>query len=235
MQALTCVHRRAVLAFGPMESPSRDKILEAAERVYAEHGFRGATTRRIAEAAGVNEVTLFRIFGGKEALLAAAIRPRAKRRDVVALPDEPVDPEREMTAWVAANLAFLRQRRSIIRKTMSEMEERPQFAACVREGPQHARHALKGYLAALAEGGWFEGEVDERAAIAMLIGVIFSDAMGRELMADHFPPLSAAPRSYARLFLRAIGLRSRPARTAAKHATSTANGRRPPVRSSNSR
>jgi len=218
-----------------MESPSRDRILEAAQRVYAEHGFRGATTRRIAEVAGVNEVTLFRIFGGKDALLAEAIRPGAQRREVVALPDEPIDPERELTAWVAANLAFLRERRSIIRKTMSEMEERPQFAACVREGPQYARQALKGYLAALAAGGWLGEDVDARAAIAMLIGVIFSDAMGREMMPDHFPPLSAAPRSYARLFLRAIGLRPRPARVAAKHASSTANGRRPPVRPSNSR
>ncbi|HEX8848176.1 MAG TPA: helix-turn-helix domain-containing protein [Gemmatimonadaceae bacterium] len=218
-----------------MESPSRDRILEAAQRVYAEHGFRGATTRRIAEVAGVNEVTLFRIFGGKDALLAEAIRPGAQRREVVALPDEPIDPERELTAWVAANLAFLRERRSIIRKTMSEMEERPQFAACVREGPQYARQALKGYLAALAAGGWLGEDVDARAAIAMLIGVIFSDAMGREMMPDHFPPLSAAPRSYSRLFLRAIGLRPRPARVAAKHASSTANGRRPPVRPSNSR
>lgn len=218
-----------------MESPSRDRILEAAQRVYAEHGFRGATTRRIAEAAGVNEVTLFRIFGGKDALLAEAIRPGAQRRDVVALPDKPADPEREMTAWVAANLAFLRERRSIIRKTMSEMEERPQFAECVREGPQYAREALKGYLRALAADGWLGEDVDVRAAIAMLIGVIFSDAMGRELMPDHFPSLSAAPRSYARLFLRAIGLRARPARAAAKHASSTANGRRPPVRPSNSR
>ena len=31
----------------------RDQILAAAARVYAEHGFRGATTRRIADAAGV--------------------------------------------------------------------------------------------------------------------------------------------------------------------------------------
>ena len=43
----------------------RDRILEAAALVYAETGFRGATTRRIAERAGVNEITLFRHFGSK--------------------------------------------------------------------------------------------------------------------------------------------------------------------------
>lgn len=214
---------------------SREKILDAAQRVYSEHGFRGATTRRIAEAAGVNEVTIFRIFGGKEALLAEAIRPNATRRDVVVLPGEPADPEREMTVWVAANLEFLRERRSLIRKTMSELEERPQFAACVREGPQYARQALKGYLAALAARGWIGDDVDVRAAIAMLIGVVFSDAMGRELMPDHFPPLSVAPRSYARLFLRAIGLRPRAAKASPRRQTTTANGRRPPTKPSISR
>jgi len=51
----------------PMES--RERILAAAARVYAEHGFRGATTRRIAEEAGVNEITIFRQFGSKAALI----------------------------------------------------------------------------------------------------------------------------------------------------------------------
>jgi AcrR family transcriptional regulator len=215
--------------------PSRTKILEAAQRVYSEHGFRGATTRRIAEAAGVNEVTLFRIFGGKDALLAEAIRPNATRQDVLLLPDEPVDPERELTTWVAGNLAFLRERRSLIRQTMSDLEERPQFAECVREGPQWARQALKQYLAALAASGLIGDDVDVRAACAMLIGVVFSDAMGRELMPDHFPPLTTAPRSYARLFLRAIGLRPRAAKAAPKRQTTAANGRRPSTRSNTTR
>ena len=46
---------------------AREKILLAATALYAETGFRGATTRQIAELAGVNEVTLFRQFGSKTA------------------------------------------------------------------------------------------------------------------------------------------------------------------------
>lgn len=49
------------------------RILAAAERVFAEQGLDAATTRGIAEAAGVNEVTLFRRFGSKAALLAAVV------------------------------------------------------------------------------------------------------------------------------------------------------------------
>jgi AcrR family transcriptional regulator len=52
---------------------NRSRIIEAAARIYAAHGYRGATTRRIAEEAGVNEVTLFRQFGSKSALLDAMV------------------------------------------------------------------------------------------------------------------------------------------------------------------
>lgn len=197
------------------------KILAAAQRVYAEHGFRGATTRRIAEMAGVNEVTLFRIFGSKDALLEEAVRPNATRREVAVLTDAPADPEAELTAWVGAQLAFLRERRSLIRKAMSELEERPQFLACVREGPECAHRALRDYLDALAARGFISPSPDLPAAIAMLMGAIFGDAMGREMIPENYPrPVATAPRAYARVFLRAIGVRAKPlaAANGRKHA-----------------
>ena len=51
----------------------REQLLEAALKVFADAGFRGATTRRIAQEAGVNEVTLFRQFGSKEGLILEAV------------------------------------------------------------------------------------------------------------------------------------------------------------------
>ena len=204
------------------------KILDAAQRVYAEHGFRGATTRRIAELAGVNEVTLFRIFGSKEVLLEQAVRPNATRREVAVLTPDPVDPEAELTAWVGAQLAFLRERRSLIRRTMSEIEERPQLIDCVREGPECAHRELKRYLESLIARGWIGADTDLSTAIAMLMGAIFGDAMGREMIPDNFPrPVAAAPGSYARFFLGAIGFRPGGARrTTAAKTPQAPNGRR---------
>ncbi|MCA9838952.1 MAG: TetR/AcrR family transcriptional regulator [Trueperaceae bacterium] len=54
------------------EASSKDKLIRASLELIAELGFRGATTRKIAERAGVNEVTLFRLFGTKLALFAEA-------------------------------------------------------------------------------------------------------------------------------------------------------------------
>ena len=55
------------------KSATREKILKAAARVFAEEGLAGSTTRAIAKAAGVNEVTLFRHFGTKDRLITAVI------------------------------------------------------------------------------------------------------------------------------------------------------------------
>ncbi|ATQ44028.1 CerR family C-terminal domain-containing protein [Caulobacter mirabilis] len=50
---------------------ARQRILDAALAAFGAEGFRGATTRRIAEAAGVNLPALQYYFGGKEGLYLA--------------------------------------------------------------------------------------------------------------------------------------------------------------------
>ena len=189
---------------------SRDKILGAAARVYAESGFRGATTRRIADVAGVNEVTIFRIFGSKAKLMAEAVRPRPEPGDVAGLPNVPRDPEAEVTAWIVGQLEFLRGRRDLIRRTMSDLDKGPAFNQCAGDGAQFAYADLKRYLQALTRAGLITPERDTAAAPAMLMGALFADAMVRDVTPEVFPHrMSAAPRAYARLFLRAIGLRQR--------------------------
>jgi TetR/AcrR family transcriptional regulator len=51
----------------------RRQLIEAARRVFAERGFRGATTRRIATAAGVTEALIFQHFPDKDSLYAAIL------------------------------------------------------------------------------------------------------------------------------------------------------------------
>jgi AcrR family transcriptional regulator len=60
-----------------VRSVSDTQILDAALDVLAQQGYVGATTRQIAAAAGINEVTLFRRFGNKQNLLKVAIEQEA--------------------------------------------------------------------------------------------------------------------------------------------------------------
>jgi AcrR family transcriptional regulator len=52
---------------------TKDRILHAFLDLVNEHGYEGSTTRAVADAAGVNEVTLFRHFGDKASLARAAV------------------------------------------------------------------------------------------------------------------------------------------------------------------
>lgn len=53
---------------------TRQRIMAAAMQLFGQVGYTQAATRAIAEAAGVNEVTLFRHFGSKKNLLLACIQ-----------------------------------------------------------------------------------------------------------------------------------------------------------------
>jgi AcrR family transcriptional regulator len=187
---------------------NRHKILEAAARVYSHHGFRGATTRLIAQAADVNEVTLFRTFGSKEALIEEAMRYRAEYAQFAALPEEPVDPERELTAWCASHMEHMRRESRMIRACMADFTERPEVAPGACAGPVRAWRELQRYLARLRDLDLIDRGVKLDVAGAMFMSAGFGDAMGRDMITEMYPgPLDEAAREYTRLFLRAIAPR----------------------------
>lgn len=184
----------------------RERILQAAGRVYAQHGFRGATTRLIAIEAGVNEVSLFRTFGSKAALFEAMMQSHAASLPLPALPDPPRDPQAEITTWCSALLGHMRQWRSIIRKTFGELEERPEAAVVMCEGPSCAAMALSQYVARLQAAGVADGTADVATAVSMFISSMFGDAISRDVLPHAFPqPEEDAPAKYVSVFLRAVG------------------------------
>lgn len=58
------------------KSTTRDKLLEAAIKLFAEKGFNGTTTKEIAEKAEVNEALIFRHFSTKRDLYCAIIEKK---------------------------------------------------------------------------------------------------------------------------------------------------------------
>ncbi|MBK9410707.1 MAG: TetR/AcrR family transcriptional regulator [Gemmatimonadetes bacterium] len=128
---------------------NRDKLLLAASRIYAEVGFRGATTRRIADEAGVNEVTLFRLFGSKAQLIAEAISCQDPM-GTVSLPEHPVDPLRELAAWCDGHTVVLREMRAMIRKRWPIWRSTPKW----RRTSATARHRTSTSWSATPRESW---------------------------------------------------------------------------------
>ncbi len=60
-------------ACSPSVDQTRKRLIDAAALVLSRRGIQGATTREIAQAAEVNEVTLFRHFKNKEHLISAVM------------------------------------------------------------------------------------------------------------------------------------------------------------------
>lgn len=184
----------------------RDRIVNAAAELFAQAGYRGATTRRIAEAACVNEVTIFRHFGSKQELIREAIRSaRLPLRDM--LPEEPADPRAELTAWARSQLEGMRHARAMIRTCMSESEEHPEITRFATRRPAKVRMQLLVYLRALQEQGLARADANVDVAATALMGSLFIDATGRDLMPDMFGyEVEEAPGLCVDLILRALGV-----------------------------
>jgi len=193
---------------------NRSRIVHAAARVFAEAGYRGATTRRIAAEAGVNEVTLFRHFGSKDELIREAISFSAEPGVMVGLPRDPVDPVAELTAFSRQQLGHLFRIRSLIRTCMGEGEERPEMLARATERPIRVHGELLTYMRRLRDCGLAARNADVEVAATTLMGALFSDAMGRDYMPAAWSyPIEEAPGRYVRLVLDALGCKlERPVR-----------------------
>lgn len=188
-----------------MPEPTRQQLLDAAAKVYAEVGFRGATTRRIAEVAGVNEVTLFRTFGSKANLIDEVIRSCHRGPEAATLPAEPADPEGELTRWAGETHRFMLERRGLIRSAVAELHEHPEHSSEVADHPTVSFRELRAYVDRLHATRTIPDVANANAACTMLLGTLFSDALHRDVMPSMFPPAPDAPRTYVRLFLRALG------------------------------
>lgn len=111
-----------------MAKPVTDQqILDAALQTIIEHGYSGATTRQIAEAAGVNEVTLFRRFGSKKNILLASVETQAQQ-----FAEEGVrytgDLVADLTRIVSSHRRFAENRGKLFPMIMAELPRQPELA-----------------------------------------------------------------------------------------------------------
>jgi AcrR family transcriptional regulator len=185
---------------------SRDKILDAALRVFAETGYRGATTRRIAQLAEVNEVTIFRRFGSKEELIRAAVLHDSGGVQV-SLPQAPERPYAELTRWALDHYRRLSARAPMIRTCLSESNEHPELTGSMSEGPVRVGAELRQYFQRLCDLGRANASVDVKVAADALMSLLFTDAITRELMPQLYGYSGEeAPVRYAEFVLRALGV-----------------------------
>lgn len=94
---------------------TRERIVEAALRLFRQRGLEATTTREIAREAEIATGTLFNYFTSKEAILAhLAGEALVKARTAFAKQPAPAELEEELFALVAAELRQLRPLRKLL-------------------------------------------------------------------------------------------------------------------------
>jgi AcrR family transcriptional regulator len=164
--------------------PTRERILEAALRLFSKKGFMGATTRQIAEEAGIAEVTLFRQFASKENLFEEVINAYSFLPALKELLPEvsALGYEEALTVIARRFLHSLSQRKDLVRIMHSEMHSYPQKINRI----YHAfMDEMFRTLAAYFRGKQKEGtlrEFDAETGARMFLGMFFSHFNAREFL-----------------------------------------------------
>ncbi|MGZ4813871.1 MAG: TetR/AcrR family transcriptional regulator [Terriglobales bacterium] len=67
---------------------TKNRVLRAAAKLFANNGFRGTSVRQIANRAKVNEVTIFRLFNSKRGLYKEVLESKLKETRPLGIPAE---------------------------------------------------------------------------------------------------------------------------------------------------
>lgn len=166
-------HRRAQAA------QTRIRVVEAAQRVFLQRGYAGATIPRIAAEAGVAVETVYRAATGKAGLLAAAVQAAlaggAERADVpveerprIRRVIEETDPRRQLRAYAATQPGIWSRVGPLLRVLEAAAATNE---ALVELRDQHAAQRLEGlrrFTGLLAERGALRPDLDAGRAADIL-------------------------------------------------------------------
>jgi AcrR family transcriptional regulator len=125
-----------------------DRILDAAEELFAANGFGGTTTRALAQRAGVNEVTLFRRFGSKAGVLQAVgerVAGQTAGLTSVDLPED-LDLAVALERLALAEVRAARRFGALTLRLAMESAGQAEVAAALGAGTGRNRAAVAGFL-----------------------------------------------------------------------------------------
>jgi AcrR family transcriptional regulator len=181
------VNALAEAKMGPRGQARRQRLLEAATRLFAEKGFEATTLSDLVGEAGGSRTSLYEYFGGKEGLLRAVMAEQCDRllADLAALrPDPSMTPD---AALARMGLRFVEglmddEAMAVLRVLIAEGNKLPEMGAfLLRRGPDSVVARTAEYLLELAEAGKLRIE-DPKGAARAFIGLLVGDMLLRRLV-----------------------------------------------------
>ena len=170
----------------PGPSDTKLKLLEATLELISEKGYLGATTREIAQRAGVSELTLFRKFEKKEKLFEEVLKTQTflplLRETVVEVED--LGPADALEMIGIRYLQTLKERKMFVKIVLSELNTYPEKVRNIQmQFVREMEGTLQGYLEELQKSGKLRA-VSLEAAARTFLRMLFSFFILEEIIKD---------------------------------------------------
>jgi AcrR family transcriptional regulator len=164
---------------------TKEQLLKATLKLISEKGYLGATTRGIAQEAGVTELTLFRHFGSKEKLFEELLKSYTflpKLREL--LPElEGLSCEQSLTMIANRFLLTLKERKAMIKILFSEVTTYPEKIRTVYNNfVDEIRATLAGYFDVLQSRGILKKTISPEIAAGVFLWILFAYFRSEEIM-----------------------------------------------------
>lgn len=164
----------------PTQNSTRQRLIESALELFTSQGVTETTTKAVAEAAQVNEVTLFRQFGNKQGLILAVIEesPAFKQPgESLQISTQVNSLEDAVTQYAIAYLQAVAQAPELLLSLIGEARHfLPQNRQALGNGIREANNYLVKYLAAaIAQSP--DLELDPQKLASMLFATLLGYAV----------------------------------------------------------
>ncbi|MCR8630075.1 MULTISPECIES: TetR/AcrR family transcriptional regulator [Paenibacillus] len=185
-----------------------DKLLLAAIDLMADKGYDGTTTKEIALAAGVNEVTLFRHFGTKEKLLQAAFNRYHYGQEMGKLFNEALQGELHSDLLMLSRTyhKIMSRNKKLISIALKGSSNLPdEVLQEASRNPKYLKSLLTKYLTTMSEQGKVVTSNPELNALSFMwmnYGAFISNLNAKEAVSDD--SLDEFIEESVRLFARAL-------------------------------
>jgi AcrR family transcriptional regulator len=199
---------RPDIALDSEPNETRGKIIDAAVEVFADKGYARSTTRAIAAAAHVNEVTLFRHFGNKLNLLAEVIHHYSIVPGLQNLLNTQMTGDYRQNLMNLAGLFFRQavRQRSMVRLTMCEAHQIPELGEVFARNSQQSSELLTEYFRRQIEDGMVRRELQPDWLGRAFFGMVIAHGMGLRRFKDgqivHETPPDSAIEQFVDIFAR---------------------------------
>jgi AcrR family transcriptional regulator len=165
----------------------REQIIEAALRVFARKGFKGATNKDIATEAGITPGLIYHYFANKEALLKAAIEAHSPVGLIHDLPTQLLDQPPELfLRFIAEQILKITESEQFVRLLqvfLPEVIYNPSITSFNLGAIQEVSEFLENYFEAQMKSGQLIRS-DPSLMVEVFTGTLFAFVMRRQILND---------------------------------------------------